>query len=178
MDAYGIFVQLIGFVGAMFFFLSYQAKSNKSLFIIQTLGCLSFCIQFALLGAYSGCLSIFVNIIRNLMLTRYNDYKWIRWKGCAIIICCISAAVATTTWAGYISLLPVAGTMAGTLGSWTNNAKHIRMANLFINAPCMLLYDLLVSSWGGVLNESVTIISIILSIIRFGWRALDGDKIG
>lgn len=39
----------------------------------------------------------------------------------------------------------------------------------------MLLYDVLVKSWGGALNEAVTLVSIIISIIRFGWKALDGD---
>lgn len=41
----------------------------------------------------------------------------------------------------------------------------------------MLLYDVMVKSWGGVLNESITIVSIIISIARFGWKSLDGDKI-
>ena len=162
----------------MFFFVSYQVKSNRALFVIQTLGCLAFCVQFGLLGAYSGCLSLVVNITRNLMLTQYNKCKYIRWKGWPVIICCISAAIAASTWNGYISVLPVAGSISGTLGAWANNAGTIRKANLFVNAPCMLIYDALVSSWGGVLNESVTIISIIISIIRFGWKAMDGDKIG
>lgn len=41
----------------------------------------------------------------------------------------------------------------------------------------MLLYDVLVKSWGGVLNESIAIISILISVMRFGWKSLDGDKI-
>ena len=39
------------------------------------------------------------------------------------------------------------------------------------------MYDVIVRSWGGVLNESITIAAIVLSIIRFGWTALDGDRI-
>ena len=62
-------------------------------------------------------------------------------------------------------------------GYWTNNARNIRIANLAVNSPCMLLYDVLVKSWGGALNEAVTLVSIIISIIRFGWKALDGDRI-
>lgn len=42
----------------------------------------------------------------------------------------------------------------------------------------MLAYDALVGSWGGVLNESVIMISIVISILRFGWNSMDGDKIG
>ena len=73
--------------------------------------------------------------------------------------------------------LAIDTTVAGTIGYWTNNARNIRIANLAVNSPCMLLYDVLVKSWGGALNEAVTLVSIIISIIRFGWKALDGDRI-
>lgn len=170
-------VQAIGFLGALLFFISFQTKTNKSLFVMQTLGCLTFCVQFILLGALSGCLSLFINIIRNMMLTKYNDYKIIRWKGWIFVFSMLSLLAALLTWNGWESILPVTGTVAGTIGYWTNNAKNIRIANLAVNSPCMLLYDALVKSWGGVLNESIAIISILISVMRFGWNALDSDKI-
>ena len=76
-----------------------------------------------------------------------------------------------------VSILPVVGTVSGTIGCWTNNAKKIRITNLAVNSPCMLLYDVLVRSWGGVLNESIAMLSIVISVMRFGWKALDGDRI-
>ena len=96
---YDILVQAIGFLGLLFFFISFQVKTNKRFFVMQT------------------------------------------------------------------------------IGYWTNNARNIRIANLAVNSPCMLLYDVLVKSWGGALNEAVTLVTIIISIIRFGWKALDGDRI-
>lgn len=141
------------------------------------MGCLTFSLQFALLGTLSGCLSLLVNIVRNTMLTKYNDSAVVRWTGWIVVFSTMSLATALLTWNGWISLLPVARTVAGTIGYWTNNAKKIRIANLTVNAPCMLLYDVLVRLWGGVLNESITILSILISIVRFGWKSLDGDKI-
>ncbi len=172
-----IVIQGIGFVGLLFFFISFQLKTNKLLFSMQTIGCLCFSLQFALLGAYSGCLNVLINIIRNALLIQYNNWKFVRWKGWVVIFSALSIAIALFTWDGAISILPVAGTISGTVGYWTNNAKKIRIANLFVNSPCMLIYDALVRSWGGVLNEGITIASIVISIIRFGWKSLDGDKI-
>ncbi len=174
---FNILVQAIGFVGLLFFVISFQVKTNKLLFSMQTLGCLCFSIQFALLEAYSGCLTVLINIVRNAMLVRYNDCAVVRWKGWVVIFSALSFAVALFTWDGAISILPVVGTISGTVGYWTNNAKKIRIANLFVNSPCMLVYDTLVKSWGGTLNECVTIVSIVISIIRFGWKSLDGDTI-
>lgn len=176
-NRFDILIQTIGFIGLLFFFISYQVKTNKVLFFMQILGCLSFSIQFALLGAYSGCLSVLINIVRNTMLTKYNDSKIVRWKGWVAVFSLLSLMITLLTWSGPLSLLPVAGTISGTIGYWTNNARKIRLANLFVNSPCMLIYDALVNSWGGVLNECITIASIIISIIRFGWESLDGDAI-
>jgi len=33
----------------------------------------------------------------------------------------------------------------------------------------------LIRSWGGVLTESITLMSIIVSVIRFGWKEM-GEK--
>lgn len=170
-------IQAVGFVGVLFFLASNQVRSNKLLFVMQTMGCLTFCLQFALLGAYSGCLSLLVNIARNLMLTKYNDCRLVRWKGWAAVFLALCLAAAALAWSGPASLLPAAGTAAGTIAYWTNNAKWIRLVNLTVACPCALMYDVIVRSWGGVLNESITIAAIVLSIIRFGWTALDGDRI-
>lgn len=172
-----IMIQAIGFLGVLFFFISFQTKTNKSLFVMQTLGCLTFSIQFALLGALSGCLSLLINVVRNIMLTKYNDCRVIRWKGWVAVFSALSLAAALFTWNGWYCILPVIGTTAGTIGYWTNNARKIRFANIAVTSPCLLIYDTLIRSWGGVLNESITILSIVVSVIRFGWKALDGDKI-
>ena len=39
---YDILVQAIGFLGLLFFFISFQVKTNKRFFVMQTLGCLTF----------------------------------------------------------------------------------------------------------------------------------------
>lgn len=177
MNWFNILTQAIGFAGALFFFISFQVKANRKLFALQTLGCVCFCAQFALLGAYSGCLSLLINIIRNIMLTRYTTSRVVRWKGWIAVFSAATLALALFTWDGWISLLPVAGTVAGTVGYWSNNARKIRLANLAVTSPCMLTYDVIVRSWGGALNETVAILSIVISILRFGWAALDGDAV-
>ena len=44
---------------------------------------------------------------------------------------------------------------------------------MFINSPLWIIYDILVGSWAGILDEVVTEASMIISIIRYGWKALD-----
>ena len=46
---------------------------------------------------------------------------------------------------------------------------------MFVNSPLWIIYDVIVGSWTGILDEVVTELSIIISIIRFGWNNLDND---
>ncbi len=170
-------IQIIGFFGVFLFLISYQVKSNKLLFVIQTFGCLTFAVQFALLGAYSACVTSVISIIKSAMLIKYEQSRVIRWKGWVAVFSAACIITAMFTWDGILSLLPIIATVANIVGCWTNNAKKLRISVLFISSPCMLLYDVLVMTWGGVLNETITIISIVVSIIRFGWKALDGSRI-
>ena len=168
-------IQLIGFIGVAFFIVSYQIKSNKALFLFQLIGSLVFCIQFFIMGALSGALSLVVNIIRNLLLVKVNEWKWVKSKWTLAAIIAILAAITAYTWAGPMSLLPFISVAVTSIGYWTNNAQKIRLSQM-IGSPTVLVYDLLIRSWGGVLNESIVIISIIVSIVRFGWKNMGENE--
>ena len=169
-------IQGIGFVAVALFIASYQIKSNRWLFLLQLLGSLLFCIQFFMLGALSGCLSLVVNILRNALMMKYNDWKWVRKKWCPLIIVLLFALVLVLTWNGPVSLLAFAASVTSTIAYWTNSPRKIRMVNLLCASPCWLVYDVIVFSIGGIISESFTIVSILISLIRFGWKGLERDS--
>ena len=141
---FSIITQLIGYLGLLAFIISYQTKSNRRLYVIQMIGVLLFTLQFALLGAISGCLSLALTAVRNIMLYKYNDWSWIRSKIWPVILCVLFTVVLVLTWAGPISLLAYAASVVSTICYWTNNARNLRAANLFVSSPCWIVYDLLV----------------------------------
>lgn len=167
----GIIIQSIGFIGVAFSIASYQTRSNKSLFLFQLISCLIFTAQFLILGAYTGALSLMINVLRNLLLLRIGDWKWVRSKLTLSVILMMLVAVTVYTWEGWLSLLPLMSVGITSIGYWTNNAQKIRLSQMF-GSPCTLLYDALICSWGGVLNESIALVSIVVSIFRFGWSSL------
>lgn len=164
-------IQAIGFTGMAFFIISYQIRSNRALFLCQLLGCCVFCLQFCLMGAYTGALSLLVNIARNVLLLKAGDWKWVRRKTTLLAMILLLLALTVYTWAGWISLLPFASVAVTCVGYWTDNAQKIRLSQL-IGSPCTLLYDLMIRSWGGALSETITLVSIVVSIFRFGWASL------
>ncbi len=91
---------------------------------------------------------------------------------CAIL-CGMQLAALGVTWAGWLSVLPVAANIASTIGGYTHNGKKIRLAGIFVNSPLWMIYNILVGSWAGIVDEVISEASMILSIVRYGWKNLD-----
>ena len=171
MDSNHIFIQVIGFVGTVLFFVSFQCKNNKNLFRVQFLSYLFYTIHLILLGALTGGISYIINTFRSLCLG--SRWEFAQRKEMCVFICLLQIAALYFTWSGWISILPVAANIATTIGGYTHNARKIRLAGMLINSPLWIIYDVIVGSWAGILDEAVSEASMVLSIIRYGWANLD-----
>lgn len=166
-----MFVQMIGFAGTALFFASYQCKSNKRLFQVQCLSYLFYTTHLLLLGAVTGGVSYIMNTFRSFCLG--SKWKFAHSKAMCAIICAMQALALVFTWSGWISILPVAANIAATIGGYTHNGQKIRIAGMFINSPLWIVYDIIVGSWAGILDEIITECSVIVSILRYGLKNLD-----
>ena len=154
-----LLIQLIGLVGTALFFISYQCRSNRSLFRIQFLSYFCYTVHLLLLGAVTGGISYILNTLAM----------------CALI-CLLQLLTLALTWSGWLSVLPVAANIAATIGGYTHNARTIRIAGMCVNSPLWIVYDIAVGSWAGILDEVISELSMIISIVRYGWKALDGVR--
>lgn len=171
-----VLIQGIGFVGVIFYIVSYQVKSNRGLYFCQILGSVSFTVQFILLGGIIGSLGLLITILRNFLLSRIEAWPWVKSKMVAAGIIVLSTAATLCTWDGWLNLLPWLAVTGSTIGYWTNNARTIRLSNLICSSPCWLLYDIAVGSIGGIVSELITLCSILVSIYRYGWKALGENQ--
>ena len=166
-------IQLVGFIGTGLYFLSYQFKSNKTLFRVQFLSYLFYTVHLFLLGATTGAVSYLINLLRSFCLG--SEVKLLHRKVTCVVLCALQAGALLLTWAGWVSLLPVAANIASTIGGYTHNARKIRIAGMFVNSPLWIVYDVLVGSWAGILDEAVSEISMTVSLVRFGWKTIDKE---
>ena len=164
--------QLFGFLAMGAFLASYQTKSNRPLFFWQIIGILCFITQYYLLGAITGCMSLCICLLRNIMLYHRSQWTWVQWKGWVPIIISLLFLVMVFNWNGIQSLFSFIAPTIGTICYWQNNAGKIRLGNLFGVSPCWLIYDCFSGSIGGICNEIFCITSILISVWRFGWKAL------
>lgn len=171
MTAREALIQAVGFIGTIFFFLSFQCRKNWNLFRMQLISYAFYSAHLLLLGAVTGGVSYLINLFRSACLS--SRWKFARGKAMCAVICALQCAALLFTWNGWISLLPVAANVAATIGGYTHNARRIRLTGMLINSPLWIAYDLIVGSWAGLLDEAVSELSMIVSILRYGWKALD-----
>lgn len=166
-----LLIQGIGFLGTILFFVSYQCKNNKTLFRVQFVSYLCYTVHLLLLGAITGGISYILNTVRSFCLGSNRDFLKGRLICC--ILCILQITTLIFTWNGWWSILPVAANIAATIGGYTYNARKIRMVGILINSPLWIIYDIVVGSWAGILDEIVSELSMIISIIRYGWKNMD-----
>lgn len=138
---------------------------------MQLFSYIVYMVHFFILGAMTGGISYILNIARSLFLA--GEWKFARSNKMCIILCALQIVVVATTWAGWISLLPVCANIASTIGGYTHNARKIRIAGMFFNSPLWIIYDIIIGLWVGVLDEISSEISVLISIRRYGWKNLD-----
>lgn len=166
-----LIIQLIGFCGTALYLASFQCRQNKNLFRVQLFSYVFYTVHMLLLGAVTGGVSYMINCLRSFCLS--GNRKFGKSSGMCAILCLLQLAAMFLTWDGRISLLPVIANIASTVGGYTKNPKKVRIAGIFINSPLCIVYDVIVGSWAGILDEILGEASMIVSVVRYGWNDLD-----
>lgn len=171
-----ILTQALGLIAFFLFIISYQVKSNKLLFFLQAVGNTCFTVHFFLLGTPAGAVSAVISVVRNAMLAKYDEWKWVRWKGWIFIFSAISVVATALTWKSIFSLFAAIAAVSSTIGYWSNNARTLRVMNLCCSSPAWLIHNIGTGSLGGAASDTFTILSVLVSIYRFGWKSLGENK--
>lgn len=163
------FVELIGhvlgFVAVGLFFYSYQCTEKRKLMLVQTVATALSCIQYLLIGAFSGFALNVVCIIRNFTFYFRDKNKSSEMITPVLFACCM-AIVSVFSWEGIHSLLIVFGLVINTVCMGICDAKSFRKT-ILISSTLILVYNIFAASYSGILSESISLISVVIGIIRY-----------
>ena len=156
---------IIGFCALILIFISYQIHDKKKLILIQTISTTLVCIQYILIGAYSGFALNIVCIIRNIIF--YNrDKKFFSSLFFPIFFACVIPLISLLSWDGYYSIFIVIGLMINTICLGICSAQNLRIASLLC-CTLIIIYNVFCHLWGGVLNEFLAIASSAVGLYRY-----------
>ena len=157
--------QIFGCIAVILGFINYQTKSSKTILIINMITCGVFCVHYLLIGAISGFALNSIGMIRNIVYTN-RDKKIFASPLWPYVFALIMLIAGMITWQDWRSVLMIIGLLVNSLGLSLKKAQHIRYT-LMISCPLVLAYDILVHSYGGIVYESMAIISALIGIFRY-----------
>lgn len=112
-----------------------------------------------------------ISCVRNLVLS--SRRPWAYWKGWPWLLVAANLLGTSLVWENLFSIFPCLAVVSITVAGWSRNGKHIRIANIFVASPSWLIYDFYTGSYSGIVSEIITLCSVGISVLRYGWKALD-----
>ncbi len=156
---------VLGFVSVGLFFYSYQRTQKSKIMIIQTVATALSCVQYLLIGAFSGFALNIVCIIRNFAFY-YRDKKQSTDLASPVLFALCMAVVSVFSWEGIHSLLITLGLVVNTVCMGIFDAKNFRKT-ILISSSLILIYNIFASSYSGILSEAISLVSVVIGIIRY-----------
>ncbi len=165
-DEIFIISQCIGLVAAAFLLFSFQQRTHKKILVMQVISGMLFAIQYFMIGAYEGMICNVVGFVRCIAFSFRGKSKFVDSIFCPVLFAVISLAIGIFTYTSPASLLPIFAIAISTFVMWNPHTQQLRA--LTIPTSLMwLVYNVICSSYSGVITEIFNQISIYIGLFRF-----------
>lgn len=165
---FGVLVQGLGVLGIAASVIAFQCKKHKSIMIFRTANESLFAVQYGLLGAFTGMAMNIIGSIRNLIFARLVE-KGKSTIPLRFVFSAAFVAFAIFTWDGVKSILVGVAKVVSTFAYGSSDTGVVRVLVLATTLTWWV-YNLLVGSIAGVICETFTIVSIVVSLFRYGFK--------
>lgn len=186
MTLFDFIVQAIGFIAIAFNLIAVQFNTHGKIIAFKTLGSTCFFIQYLLLGAYTGMIMDLVGSTRNIVFAvnvkkgKSNKLAIILFSILTVVLGVLSIVltwdVSKIRWSNdvkiatilmvAVSIVSIIAKLLTTVAYGIKNPHIIRMINL-PSCSLWIIYNLVVFSLAGIVNEIMSICSVVIAEIRY-----------
>ena len=174
-----IFIQAVGIMAMIFPAMSFQQKTQRKILIFQVIGAALFFLHYLLLNSFVGAFLNVIAFTRAIIYSQIGKRKWAYSLFFPLLFLFLSIATYVLTFTVFntekttynliVESLPVIGLSIQHFGFRMKDAFKVRVMYL-ISAPLWVAYAAFHASIGGILVDSINIVSIIIGIIRLDVR--------
>lgn len=170
--------QCLGVVAIALGFISFQLKTQGQLLIAQTATATVFCLHYALIGGYTAMAMNMVGIVRCIAFY-FRNKKGSKSIFLPILFAVIMAAAGILTWEAWYSVFVFLGLVINSVCLSFSNPQNVRKS-ILVTSPMVIVYNCFKHSYGGIVYETIAIISSAIGIARNTKKqvghAPDGDN--
>ncbi|MBR2384503.1 MAG: YgjV family protein [Clostridia bacterium] len=165
--------EIIGFFAILFNFLIYQQKKRKSVLKVKLLSDISWALHYGLLTAFSGMAVCIVGTARETTFLLTDDKKEKR-RYFLLAFAIIAVITSILTMKDLFGLLPALASLIAVFSYWQQNPNLTKILGIPISIT-MLTYDIMRFSITGIINEILTLISILVFFV-FSNKKVKAEK--
>ena len=164
MDNFVILAQITSIIGWLLLVYSYYKDDIDKLLFIQIISSIFYCISYFFLGAWSGLLVCFIELLKGIGYYKTDSDNLIFLISLPVYI-----FMAMFTYNGFLSLLPIIGSIIDGF-SLTKN-KTIATAGSFISNVLWVIYDIGILAYTAAATDAILVISNLFILI-FGYSSI------
>ena len=157
--------QIFG-IGAMFsLFLIYQLKSRKKMLVAKLTADVFWVAHYGFLGGIAGMIPNAVGIFRELVFINRKEKRWAGVVLWPILFITINIALGISSFNSLFNVLPIVASAFVTVSLWIDNPRLTKIISVPV-CVAFMIYDFYIDSYVGIVNESISIVSIIIYFIK------------
>ena len=160
-----ILVWIFGAGAMISLFTIYQQTKRKNLITAKLCADVFWVGHYLCLGGIAGMIPNFLGIFRELIFIRREKDKWANKIIWPIIFIILGWILGISTFKNAFNILPIAASSFVTISLWLKNPRFTKILSIPI-AISFLIYDVFVFSYIGIINETLSICSIIISFYK------------
>ena len=155
--------EIIGILGILVNFLIYQQKDRKKVLKVKLLSDITWSIHYGLLTAFSGMSVTLVGVARETTFILTDDKKKCR-KYFLVFFALVAIVTSILTMKDLFGLLPALASLIAVFSYWQQNPAVTKILGIPISIA-MITYDIVRFSITGIINEILTLTSIVIFFI-------------
>ena len=153
-------------IGAMIsLFLIYQQKSRKNILICKLSADVFWIAHYFCLGAVAGMIPNFVGVFRETVFLNRKTKRWASSPVWVAVFILFNFSLGIASFKNWYDMIPIVASSFVTVSLWIDAPKLTKSISLPVSAS-FLTYDIFVGSYIGILNESISILSILLYFFK------------
>lgn len=164
MEILVVLAQVAAIIGWLLLVYSYYKNDIDELLFVQIISSIFYCISYFLLGATSGLIVCFIELLKCI-----GYYKTDKDEFIFLITLPIYILISIFTYDGFISLLPIIGSLIDGF-SLTKN-KNVATIGSIMSNMLWLIYDIIILAFVAALTDGVLVVSNCL-LLLFGYSRL------
>lgn len=157
--------QIIGFIAFLFSIVAYHLDKKEKILNKMRISSIINFFHYLLLGAYSGCITKILAILRDTIIIKKEKNKTLNSYYILFLLVILYVIASIITYTNIYSILPLLAAIIYLLFIWNGDKKRVKKI-AFFTYFMWLIYNICVLSISGIISNIVSIISTLIAVIN------------